>query len=481
MIWDGLVIVYAHSDGEHSIGTGILVADGLCLTARHVIAPSGDDPLDAVQVRFHVGVRPWLDVEIAWENDDIDAVLLRLPPIDGPPPTPVLMSSQVELPATEWTGMGYPVANLKTAPDELDTWQVLSLQGKLFEATDGRQDLSVEGAPAQEGWRGCSGAPVLANGRLVAMILQAPQPFRGGRLRALTTAALLERPGFRKTVGWDEWEREELLQDVRLEIEAKLEGAPHACRELARTVLRAGQKEPVSGSAEDPGFLSTAVLEGLDLADAIAVVNNAHARLCRLARNDDAAALRTVLDLIMPLLFDRGIAYGVRRQTRSSPGLIAIPVATQTLAEVVMAAADERATRFGEPDEGEDPVGVARIEDPEIIDSGITPGRLIDKLIADLASYLKVSESGSKREERIKAELNVLASRAYPDRLPVYVVLHRPEDGRRRSAEWAEVKRRFPQLRILELTSDDRGREWEQVSIPLRSLLTRDKDSKRSR
>ena len=193
------------STGDQRIGTGYLVNDRLCLTARHVWY--GNDASSSVpvqgQIKTLVGGADWMPVSLAWANDPtIDACLLQVEsPVEDVGSEPRLGFYDRSR-SVQWESGGFPrAAIVDTGLSDLR--EVVGASGKLHAVGGVRQDLldlGVEHAPEDErDWQGMSGAPVFADGCLIALVSQTF--FRGKRFRATAIERVFEDPGVRGLLG----------------------------------------------------------------------------------------------------------------------------------------------------------------------------------------------------------------------------------------------------------------------------------------
>ncbi len=194
--------VYAASPDIEGSGSGFRLGDRLVLTARHVIAPAVAGPGGRVLVR-PVGVRGWLPARVEWENADADAALIGIEDEDWRAPTGESVLRWGELAGSDpvpCAAVGFPWASAR--PDRMrDTAHVYGQLAPLGELKQGRLDFDVASASplAREGgspWAGMSGAGVIADSHLVAVITVDPARYVG-RLVAVPVGRLLAAPGFR--------------------------------------------------------------------------------------------------------------------------------------------------------------------------------------------------------------------------------------------------------------------------------------------
>ncbi|RKH41453.1 tetratricopeptide repeat protein [Corallococcus sicarius] len=196
-------VVVEVEQGDYRVGTAYAVTPTRLLTARHVIQGMvGEAPPVRVEVGFSEGV--WRDVQVSWESQPLDGCLLQSKetmPLSGM----LAWGDYTRSKRLEWESTGFPRAarfvddhgNLREAADVYGT---LGPQGG---REQGKYELVITaGTPlSAEAWRGLSGGPVFAEGRLIGFISSGPEGFAGTRLYAMPVARLREDAAFRKEVG----------------------------------------------------------------------------------------------------------------------------------------------------------------------------------------------------------------------------------------------------------------------------------------
>jgi len=194
--------LYATSRGAAGSGSGYRLGERLVLTARHVIAPALAGPDGQLLVR-PVGVTRWLSARVEWEDADADAALIGIRHERWQAPDQESMLRWGELAGGDpvWcAAVGFPWASAR--PDRMrDTAHLYGKLSPLGQLRQGRLDFDVASASpsAREGgspWAGMSGAGVIADNHLVAMITVDPARYTG-RLVAVPVGRLLADPGFR--------------------------------------------------------------------------------------------------------------------------------------------------------------------------------------------------------------------------------------------------------------------------------------------
>ncbi len=191
--------------GKYRFGSGYLVADGLVLTARHVLVPPEQDENarsvvgQPCEISFGDGV--WVPASLEAAGA-VDAAVLRTEHTGGWP-----QAHWAKLVGTErlhWDAVGYPVASL--GPEHRDRehayGEVSPLTGdgsNWLGLTVSSREPRVTGT-AGTGWAGLSGAAVICHGRIAGVITEDPMAYNRS-LRALRTTAILGDPSLAAVLG----------------------------------------------------------------------------------------------------------------------------------------------------------------------------------------------------------------------------------------------------------------------------------------
>ncbi|WP_327691106.1 trypsin-like peptidase domain-containing protein [Streptomyces sp. NBC_00461] len=179
-------------------GTGCLIADGLVLTARHVM---GDSQEAEVQFGLAPG-SPTVSAQVCWRGQGTftDIAVLRLADADREalPHAPDVRLARVHRDgggaAMPCTALGFPRfarGQLRDPPlPYVDAFEVQAHVPLATSVRDGRLRLSVESTEGGHGsWQGMSGAPVFAFGFLTAVVVEAVT--RSGRQELIAVPVAL--------------------------------------------------------------------------------------------------------------------------------------------------------------------------------------------------------------------------------------------------------------------------------------------------
>src|SRR5271166_515360 len=351
------IFVPTREEGVGNTGTGYPVGRDLILTARHVVEPPDRDPKSPIQILWYDypdagpdnGWYRLTDDCIVWKHQgDLDAALLRCP---RPPEVRNfgLVSRERPHDGMKWSSAGFPAASLI---DKVT--HHASFGGKMFgmAQTPSHFELDVRVPPAiEEDWRGASGMPIChENSRVILGVAkEVPRKFDGHRIHATPTWKLLDDPNFRKAIGYDE--QQARLDQFRRRLVQTLKSSPRAIAAIAdQSGLADDQAAPTNATEE----AVAAQLLGCHLADAVAGIRKAYdfiedeRKYGESAELKDAAeVLSGAVQLVAPCLYDDGVVAAIRAHGRDQDVTIfEVPCFFPTVAEIVMAGVDNRATEF---------------------------------------------------------------------------------------------------------------------------------------
>lgn len=199
-----LVQIYAKGEDGKSVATGYPLAPDRILTSYHAVAGK------EVEVRFvrQGPEKKWLKATLKWpaadapqEIRDLDVALLEVTEERFEVPLPP--GANVDLcTGDEWETEGFPRASFRASNGQTET-PAEPLWGTLASVTneDSVLSLAVTSQPTNpEDAEGVSGAPVVAEGRLVGVLRRWP-PRWTSRLQATPFTTLWKAEGFRETLG----------------------------------------------------------------------------------------------------------------------------------------------------------------------------------------------------------------------------------------------------------------------------------------
>lgn len=209
MIASRVVQVFAPSGtqglGRHS--SGIVLAPGLVLTARHALDGCDGDP----EVRVLSGEPRWHACDVAWVGDgDCDAALLCAREGEALGAEGALRLGRFvgERRVGALRAVGFPWAQVATGErDAVDRTEAIDaavdpLSGRAPGRPDGQLVVHIEGSvplDRDDGgspWEGMSGAAVLRDDVVVGVVAGDPRRFGPDRLHATGASALAADPAF---------------------------------------------------------------------------------------------------------------------------------------------------------------------------------------------------------------------------------------------------------------------------------------------
>lgn len=334
------------------IGTAYPVAKDRIVTARHVLFPPNRDRNRPIEARWHHqprDVRRWIKIkenDIKWDGGDhydVAVIALSFPADTGPWGA---LAANGPRPS-DWESEGFPEAGLQ----EDDTRVATALGGRVHRAAKTADffalDLNV-GTDHADLWRGASGSPVMVDWMLMGVIVSCPPHFNAERLWAVPSCRLLEDPDFCKAIGHEPLTT--LYDSLKAHVAFLLMGSPSAMEGLERELPMPFDKLSAPGSKQQAERLATAMF-GLRLEQLIPAIRKAHVEMCKSHQGEAADAIADAANAILPAVFDRADVQTV--QSRLFDGevvLMDVPVATPTVAEILMASAEGRPAYFCKSD-----------------------------------------------------------------------------------------------------------------------------------
>jgi len=194
------------SEDNFEIGTGYPIAKGRILTGRHVVSGWDRENRNVKVVWCKLGTegkRPSAEVTDVWmpSEQNVDLAVLSCDfPAEVPGPFG-LVSSQSPRSHEPWESHGFASAEAEDGKRPL-----VPLKGTCFQPSgsgDFHFDLAVDATtPENYGWRGVSGAPVFVGGMIKGVIVECPENYANGRLRAMRVADLYADQTFCEAVGF---------------------------------------------------------------------------------------------------------------------------------------------------------------------------------------------------------------------------------------------------------------------------------------
>jgi hypothetical protein len=356
-------------------------------------------------------------------------------------------------------------------------------------------ELTVDTAPEdEEGWKGVSGMPVFVDHKILGVVRSVPPNFNAKKLHATPAWKLLEDDVFRQWIGDDKQAAH--FKKTRSKLVELFQRSPDVIDAIRRELPGIGDEMV----GLDEGQKAEGRVERLlktDIRMAVQALRDAHRSFCEDdgdgERNRCAAdTLIAISQLIVPALYDYGVVRWVGSQHGDgSAALVLLPACTKTVAEIIMAGADGRATRFRHrEDEDDQPEGELNL--PRMPEGGIDAGnvevrvallrhlnkkfnlgesdvfrRAVDDYL--LATFPRRGRGGLERtlEERIKLTADLLEDKRRDSGQTFYMIFDLPKDAEGQNAMRAMVaslKRDYPALAFLCL-DDSSEREREEMKL----------------
>lgn len=327
-------------------GTGYLLHGDIVLTARHVVAGAQDL---VVHYDDREGRAETRKVRIAWEGgDDLDVAVLAIE-------TGLRIPRQVLDPRrfrgeVPWRSRGWARAAPETPEGNacvVDGMSPLSGRAYEFSPTARHLHVGVDDPPRSvEWWKGVSGAPVWSDRWLIGVIAQGDTPFDGKRLNAVPVAALWKEPGFLREIGHDaSWQ--ELREGRRRALADHLSEILQEHHRAAETLAAEDETWRRTLKAEGAAGLAKALVDAPSWRSVLQAIDAAHDRLLKSKTADssgEARALEALLRRALPEVYAAS-EYATSPLEEGSL-VVTLPVETETLAEVAMAAIEGREVDF---------------------------------------------------------------------------------------------------------------------------------------
>jgi hypothetical protein len=389
-----------------------------------------------------------------------------------------LLAENKPIAGAKWHSEGFAHAGKTAAGNRQPTGMTGHVQAAR-EASP-RFELGVQYPPADSGgWRGVSGSPVFIDGKIFGVVVTSEENFTGNRVEATPTWRLLDVPGFRESIGYDQRlkERNRLQQ----ELVRALRDSPAAIEALADQLGAEHRRDdPKTWAA----LLANRILD-TDLEKLISVACRAHQALLdqeTAGIADQSRAIEAVIQIVVPAIFDHAQIQLVQtQQSDIQAALILLPAGTWTVAEFVMAGYDGRRALFaaaGEVDPYSFPGGKYRLPMPP--ESGMTDPtegfvKAFDSHLIETFVPVELRTRFATQHDKLTGlAADELEFQSKDRRESRYFVLDVSQDAERGHARQAieALKKKYPAMVFLELGGADVRRELRLLR-PLRDLLIR--------
>lgn len=474
-------------------GTGYLIARNLVLTARHVVAGTAKievryDRADGEEATAEPTEPPYLG------GGDLDIAVLRLTTDLDIPVVP--LAPDRFRGDRSWRSRGWARAAPEIADDEANQVDHLcALAGTAYEFSAQAHSFEVgvnEPPTGLSWWKGASGAPVFLSDRsperLVGVIVHGNQPFDGKRLRAVPLAAVWGDQ-FLAAIDYDKT-REERRQRRRGELISSLASILDRQKGAAQAIAAENPEWQEAFKLKESGGyqgLATALCETGSWRKVIEALDRAHLKLVKQEEDEarktptasDSETIVRIVERVLPEVY-----YSTASQALpdGEGSFLALPIETETLAEITMAAIDGRDLVLDEVKEQKTfPKSPVQIDPRHSkVPQGFDFNRdaalsewlgVIARWIGLDTDDLEALNSPNRLDEfaqRIDREIETEVEREGPRRYFVY-----PRNFAQGHAKFLErLKDALPSLRIVELTEKTRLEERDACE-PLRAILFR--------
>jgi hypothetical protein len=413
------------------------------------------------------------------------------------------LSAAPPLQGARWFSAGFPAAAKRD-----EQRKPASFAGSMHSMARMWQhfEVDVDACPEEEdGWKGASGMPIFSGDKIFGVAKEVPLRFNSKRLHVVPAFKLLQYEDFAKKIDYA------AQRNRRLDFERKLatifQRSKDAIDLLRRPNCLMDGVDLVPN--DEAGGVARALL-GRGMEEAINGLTDVHEDIFETMRLEKKDDLRTAADvlvdavlLLISCLFDDGVASGVRDHILNpQAALLEIPCALPTVAEIAMAAAENRQSEFQSVhDDMEYPIGLRQIPHPpeggiaawkenqEAIRQALmrkfSPGGWTDfrNSIDDyLFTRFVRSTSGLDRTgaDRIKQASAELINESRRSRYYVVYYMPKDEDARRELRDGlSELKKDYQALIFLGLTDDIDVDLAERTRYgPLRRMLGRKRHTK---
>jgi hypothetical protein len=282
--------------------------------------------------------------------------------------------------------------------------------------------------------------------------------------------------GAKREEGGDDRRRERAVQ-VEAAVAGLLLRRPKVAAALARKLKITAAEDTLARA------VAKALVHERPAREVALAANHVDAELARTgADRADRAAIRDLLFQILPLVADWRVLVDQWLCGAAREGAIELPLASATIAEIVVAGIDERICKFAECNGREMPVGAAAIRAPAAaraplfdVDGAI----LVEAVVKHVAEATRIEQLSSydKTKGEVEGHLRYHAAEAPDeDRLPYYLLFEEDALGQGEAAQsrWVLARSRIPaELPSLRLVRLEGGAPAEEriLAEHIRAIL----------
>jgi len=355
MNWrDTIVAIYtpiAASKPMGKVGTGIPVGQDLVLTALHVVRPKEGRSSDPIKI-FHWHkkgddrcVTNIADSDlIVWACETHDVALLRCP---TPPHAGLAVIEKDRRPRAgdRWCSTGFPAAamvgKMRDPSDFIGDVNPAADSKTYFEVL-----AAIEKSPAgRDGWKGASGMPVVVNDRIIGVCVEIPSGFGNCTIRAAPIWRLWDNASF----------REFFRPPIKIEAFTN-----RLAKTLEKLFAIEKARAAINDVLTDKASLATGYAQERDEHRIAAALMDVEGRilldtmfeLMNIVVPSFSSLLTVVQEMsavVAPVIFglNNNLASEYHRRIEGGTGFLSVDgVGTATMAELLMAAAENRPADF---------------------------------------------------------------------------------------------------------------------------------------
>lgn len=398
MTWKDLLVAIwtPTTDGKGETGTGFPIAPDLVMTARHVVCPKNRDLARSIEINWWHSKEDWKKVEsddtaVVWQCEKYDVAVLK---VQRPRDREGVVSLAPKKPVdhASWASAGFSRADVRDGIQYAG-----SFCGIVMSMAEGDRffEITAEAPPAVEGgWKGASGMPIVVDGRLLGVCSELPPGYEG---RKILVSPI-----------WKLWQKDEYhpsLQDILPFSHFVAQFKGKLVDEMRRMQIRDEDLKYIFHEIMDRriDFSLPCGEEKFDiLVDSILnlrpeQVFRKFSAYTHGVNSDRYIAISRFMQTVAPFLFavNGTDVMKLVAAARSGGVLVTdIPIGTHTMAEILVAASQERPVQFLQRRQEYDlPVGAKLIPIKPIV--GNRPGENLVKsaIIGELKEYYPEKES----------------------------------------------------------------------------------------
>lgn len=247
-------------------------------------------------------------------------------------------------------------------------------------------------------WRGISGAPVFkkCSNELMGVVIECPDNFDAKRLYATPLWKLAENHQFREAIAKF---REQGQQKIHRDLRAIFDD----CSKLKEVLA-------VEMGCSEAELVNTLIDTKTDV-----LLKYCEQVILKLEQSKEQAAIskgKSLVNYLLPIVFDSHIIDVVCNQSKA--GVCQVEIGTGTVAEIIMAGKDSRATKYRPLEIGGDPVGEYLLDSPAP-NQGIGSTGWVEEfkrqIINDYARLDALDDSRKRsitKEQELKLAVNAL-------------------------------------------------------------------------